>query len=265
MPGMFAILSPAKTLDMSASTPARFKASTPRLAGDTKALAATLEGYTAKKLATLMSISPTLAKENAQRWEAFGSRSNPRAAAAMCFRGDVFQGLEAWTMNATALKWAQARIRILSGLYGVLRPLDTIQAYRLEMGTRLKTDRGASLYDFWKDRIARVLKADIKDASAKVLINLASDEYARAAKLNTLGIPVLDVKFLQIDKGSAKFMAFYGKRARGLMARWMAENRPTSISDLGAFDTEGYRFDKRKSSEQALVFTRPKPATMKAG
>ena len=262
---MLAILSPAKTLDMSASTPDRLKTSTPRLASNTKALATTLEGYSAKKLATLMSISPTLAEENAERWEAFGSRSNPRAAAAMCFRGDVYQGLEAWTMDAATIKWAQHRIRILSGLYGVLRPLDTIQAYRLEMGTKLKTDRGKTLYEFWGDRIAKVLKADIKEASASVLINLASDEYAKAAKLNTLGIPILNVKFLQIDKGSAKFMAFYGKRARGLMARWLAEHRPTSLSALSGFDTEGYRFDKRKSSEETLVYTRPKPATAKAG
>ena len=265
MPGMFAILSPAKTLDMSAETPARFETSSPRLSARTKTIAGTLQEYSAKKIASLMSISPALAEENTRRWEAFGTRSNPRAAAAMCFRGDVYQGLEAWTMKTAALKWAQKRIRILSGLYGVLRPLDLIQAYRLEMGTKLRTDCSNSLYEFWGEQIAKMLQADIKDAGAKILVNLASDEYSKAAKLNTLGIPILNVKFLQIDKGSAKFMAFYGKRARGLMARWMADNRPKTISELSDFDDEGYRFESRKSTEKALVFTRPKPATAKAG
>lgn len=265
MPGMFAILSPAKTLDMTAATPANFKTSTPRLSGRTKALANTLDGFSAKKIASLMSISPTLAQENTERWSAFGTRNNPRAPAAMCFRGDVYQGLEAWTMNSAALKWAQARIRILSGLYGVLRPLDIIQAYRLEMGTKLKTDRGNSLYAFWGEEIAKVLRADIKDAGATMLVNLSSEEYFKAAHLSTLGIPFVNVKFLQIDKGSAKFMAFYGKRARGLMARWMAENRPKTIGDLEAFNTEGYRFDSRKSDQGAIVFKRPKPTPAKAG
>lgn len=265
MPGMFTILSPAKTLDMTAATPAKFKTSTPRLSGRTKALAGTLQDFSAKKIASLMSISPSLAEENTARWSAFGSRSNPRAAAALCFRGDVYQGLEAWTMKSAALKWAQERIRILSGLYGVLRPLDIIQAYRLEMGTKLKTERGKSLYEFWGEEIAKVIRADIKDVGATMLVNLASEEYSKAANLSTLGIPIVNVKFLQIDKGTAKFMAFYGKRARGLMARWMAENRPKSLADLEAFNTEGYRFDSRKSTEGAIVFKRPKPATAKAG
>ena len=166
-------------------------------------------------------------------------------------------------MKKPALSWAQDRVRILSGLYGLLRPLDTIQPYRLEMGTRLKTSEGTNLYEFWGGSILKTLIADMKDAGAKTLVNLASDEYSKAACLRELDVPVVDVKFLQVDGGKSKFISFYAKRARGLMARWMADHRPRTLADLNGFDTEGYRFDVEASKDSLFVFTRPKPAAAK--
>ena len=265
MPGLFTILSPAKTLDMEAdASTAGITSTKPRLAGQTRTLAGELRDYSPKRLEQLMSISTKLAGLNAERWQAFGTRSNPRHAAALCFRGDVYQGLEAWTMKAASMKWAQERLRILSGLYGLLRPLDVIQPYRLEMGTRLKTDQGADLYTFWGDRINKLLRADMADAGATALVNLASDEYSKAARLDELDVPVVHVKFLQVDKGKAKFMSFYAKQSRGLMARWMADTRPKTVAALADFDAQGYRLQKKDSTEETLVFSRPKPAPASA-
>ena len=265
MSGLFAILSPAKTLDMTASADTSISTTRPRLATRTRTLAEALQDYSPARLGKLMSISEKLSRENADRFAAFGSRSNPRAAAAMCFRGDVYQGLEAWTLKDKAIAWLQDHVRILSGLYGILRPLDVIQAYRLEMGTQLKNEQGKDLYAFWGDDIAGIIRKDMKAAKATTLVNLASDEYSKAARLDELDAPIVNVKFLQVDKGKAKFISFYGKHARGLMARWMAENRPRTVSDLGKFNSQGYRFAKGDSSDDQLVFTRPKPAPAKAG
>ncbi len=265
MAGLFAILSPAKTLDMAASHDSlQVARSRPRLTSRTRQLAGTLAHLSVAQLSTLMKISEPLAEQNARRFQDFGGRSNARGAAAICFRGDVYQGLEAWTMKAIALKWAQQRLRTLSGLYGLLRPLDTIQPYRLEMGTRLKTDQGGDLYSFWGDQIHTLLGQDIAACQATALVNLASDEYSKAAQLKHLEVPVIGVKFLQVDRGKSKFITYYGKRARGLMARWMADHRPKTIADLSRFDSEGYRFDRSESSDTTLVFTRPKPAPVSA-
>ena len=265
MPGLFTILSPAKTLDMEADAASAGGAPTkPRLAAQTRTLAGELRDYSPKRLEKLMSISAKLAGLNAGRWQDFGTRGNPRHSAALCFRGDVYQGLEAWTMKTASMKWAQERLRILSGLYGLLRPLDVIQPYRLEMGTRLKTDQGADLYSFWGDRINTLLRADMADAGATALVNLASDEYSKAARLGELDVPVVNVKFLQVDQGTAKFMAFYAKQSRGLMARWMADTRPKTIAALADFDVQGYRLVKKDSTGDTLVFSRPKPAPASA-
>ena len=264
MPGLLAILSPAKTLDMD-SVPGGIAATKPRHAARTRALAETLEGYGPARLSKLMSISDKLAKLNAQRWADFGSRANPRGPAAICFRGDVYQGMEAWTLDARSLKWAQEHVRILSGLFGLLRPLDTIQPYRLEMGTKLRTDAGSNLYEFWGDAITKTLRKDLVECKADVLVNLASDEYSKAVDLGGLGVHVLQTTFLQRSGGTEKFISFHAKRARGLVARWMAEHRPRTIMDLRKFDLEGYRCDAKASDDMKLVFTRPKPAARSAG
>ena len=264
MTGLLAILSPAKTLDMD-SIPSGVAATRPRLTARTKQLAATLEGYSPAKLSKLMSISDKLAKLNAKRWDDFGSRTNPRGPAAICFRGDVYQGMEAWTLDARSLEWAQEHVRILSGLFGLLRPLDTIQPYRLEMGTKLRTDTGTKLYEFWGDAITKTLRKDLVECKADVLVNLASDEYSKAVDLDGLGVHVLQTTFLQRSGGTEKFISFHAKRARGLVARWMSEHRPRSVQELKKFNLEGYRCDARASDDDRLVFTRPKPAARSAG
>ena len=268
MSRLFTIISPAKSLQMDGAedSACAFEASRPRFAAKTRSLAGTLREQSPRTLASLMSISPKLAELNSERWERFGSRGNPRGAAAMCFRGDVFQGLEAWTMSKRSLDWMQAHVRILSGLYGLLRPLDVIQPYRLEMGTRLRTEVGRDLYAFWGDQLMRTLRKDMKDAGADTLVNLASDEYSKAARLDELGADVLDVKFMQKDGGSLRFISFFAKRARGLMARWMADHRPRTLADLEGFDVEGYRFHRGESADGLMVFSRPRPAAAgKAG
>ena len=185
MAGLFTILSPAKSLDMEALLPDHAPRPTqPRFGMRTKKLATELEGYSAKKLESLMSLSSKLATLNADRWSLFGKRANSRASAVSCFHGDVYQGLDAWTMSSASLKWAQDRVRILSGLYGLLRPLDSIQPYRLEMGTKLKTDEGTNLYQFWDEHISRLLRKDMSEAGAIALVNLASDEYSKAARFS---------------------------------------------------------------------------------
>ena len=258
MPGLFAILSPAKTLDMCGGEGLSFDSSRPRHSSKTTTLAKEMEKYTPKKLQSLMSISEKLAKENTARWKVFGNRSNPRGSAAMCFRGHVFQGLEAWTMKKNSLSWAQKNIRILSGLYGILRPLDTIQAYRLEMGTRLKTNSHNNLYEYWGKTIMKTLNEDMKESKATALINLASEEYSKAACLDELSSPVLNVKFLQKDGAKLKFVSFHAKHARGLMARWMADHRPKKINDLKDFNSESYQFNSKNSSNSIFVFSRAK-------
>ncbi|MEC8320185.1 MAG: peroxide stress protein YaaA [Planctomycetota bacterium] len=264
MPGFTAILSPAKSLDMAASDiPNGLETSNPRLGSRTRALAEILSTLSAARLGTLMSISTKLSELNHERWQAFGARSNPRGPAAMCFRGDVYQGLEAWTMNARALAWAQDHLRILSGLYGLLRPLDRIQPHRLEMGTRLKTAEAGDLYEFWGDDIARTLGKDIAANGSETLVNLASDEYSKAARLDTLDVPVIDVKFLQIDGGKEKFISFHAKQSRGLMVRWMADHRPRTLKALRDFDAGGYEISDASTAD-TLVFTRPKPPPLRA-
>ena len=262
MSGLFTILSPAKSLQMdgAAEAASRFEASKPRFSARTRALAEELKGRTPRSLESLMSISTKLAELNAERWQQFGSRSNPRCSAAMCFRGDVYQGLEAWTMDKRALGWSQDHVRILSGLYGLLRPLDMIQPYRLEMGTKLPTDAGKDLYAFWGEELKRTLEKDMKAAKADTLINLASDEYSKAARLKELDLDVMDIKFMQKDGKEQKFISIFAKRARGLMARWMADNRPRTVADLSKFNLEGYRFQAKEGDEGLMVFSRPRPA-----
>lgn len=235
-----------------------------RLGTSTRQLVEQMRELSPKKLAALMSMSAKLTEVNANRWRDFGARGNPRGPAALCFNGDVYQGLDAPSMKPAALKWAQERLRILSGLYGLLRPLDQIQPYRLEMGTRLATTAGKDLYQFWGDKVSDLLARDVARAKPNALVNLASDEYSKAGKLKTLGIPVINVKFLQVTAGKARFLSFYGKRARGLMARWLADQRPGKPADLADFDVEGYRFQPKESSDSTLVFSRPKPAPVSA-
>lgn len=264
MPGLIAILSPAKTLDMDPKN-SDIKLTKGRFQSKSNDLAKTMQGYSSSKIASLMKLSDKLSSLNADRWKQFGGRGNPSGPAAMCFRGHVYQGLEAWTMDKRSLNWAQKHIRILSGLYGLLRPLDKIEPYRLEMGTPLKTSQGKNLYEFWGDSIMKMLKKDLQDAKAKVLLNLASQEYSKVIDMDALGVTVLDTAFLEKSGSKTRFISFDAKVARGLMARWVSMAKPKTIEDLKGFNLDGYGFDRSSSEESNFVFTRKRPASRKAG
>ena len=261
---MIAALSPAKNLDLTPSA-IQLRATQPAFMAEAESLMKTTRGLSQAKIRELLNLSQDLAKLNYDRYRSFElpfSEANALPAA-LAFNGDVYRGLDARDLSARQLDWAQEHIAILSGLYGILRPLDLMQAYRLEMGTRLPTRRGKNLYEFWGESITKTLKKDLAAVKGTTLVNLASDEYAKALQLDKLGVEVVNVKFLQKDAGKEKFISFFAKRARGLMARWMSTDRPSKPADLSGFNLEGYRIKKSASSENELVFVRPKPAAKK--
>lgn len=253
---MLIVLSPAKRLNF--AEPANAVAPTqPRLKKDVAALAKTTRDLSRAELRRLMGISEQLADLNHGRFQAFDPESDEGALpAAFAFAGDVYEGLKARELDAESLNWAQDRLRILSGLYGVLRPLDAIHPYRLEMGTRLRTERGSTLYDFWGDRIARQLNADAQGHADPVLVNLASQEYFGAVDARALTLPVATPQFREIRDGESRIISFFAKKARGLMARWAIDNRIETAADLRGFDLEGYAFDSAASNESDWIFTR---------
>jgi cytoplasmic iron level regulating protein YaaA (DUF328/UPF0246 family) len=256
---MLFVLSPAKTLDF-APAPQSLPATRPDMAAETKKLSAVTRTLKAADLRRLMDISEPLAALNVARFRAFEPKgTDADVQAALAFAGDVYNGLDARHLDAEALAWAQDRLRILSGLYGLLRPLDLIQPYRLEMGTRLATDRGATLYDFWGDRLAKALNKAAEGHADKTLINLASQEYFGAVDAKALKLATLACAFKDEKDGEARIVSFYAKHARGLMARFAILNRIEKREDLKAFDSGGYRFRKDLSSETEWVFTRPQP------
>jgi cytoplasmic iron level regulating protein YaaA (DUF328/UPF0246 family) len=208
-----------------------------------------------------MHISDSHASLNFERFQAFqiDNRSNSAKPAGLAFDGDVYWGLAADSLSADTLAYAQDHLRILSGLYGLLRPLDAIQPYRLEMGTKLATARGKSLYDFWGSRIADRLNADLADHADGTVVNLASNEYFKAVDADALGRPVIAAKFLNMKDGAPRSLMYYAKHARGSMARWIMENRVDRADGLKDFNADGYRLDKATSTATELVFTRPQP------
>lgn len=253
---MLIVLSPAKRLDF-AEPSIDLAATTPRLRNDTATLLKTARRQTQAELRRLMGISDDLAKLNQARFKAFDPEATDIGVqAALAFAGDVYQGLDARDLSPADLEWAQDRLRILSGLYGLLRPLDRIQPYRLEMGTRLKTRRGASLYDFWGDRISKQLNADAEGQIEPVLINLASQEYFGAVDARALKLPVITCQFREAKDGETRIVSFFAKRARGTMARWIIENRIERSERLKEFDRDGYVFDPTRSTETDWLFTR---------
>lgn len=255
---MLAVLSPAKTLDfdpVAKSVPR----SRPRLLDDTDELVDVARGLSAKRLSALMSISDDLATLNQERFQQFSTSrraSKGHKQAALAFRGDVYIGLDAPTLSSEELEYAQDRIRILSGLYGLLRPLDLIQPYRLEMGTKLKNGRGKDLYAFWGDSIAEALQRDFRGHSTKVLINLASNEYFKAARAKALGVRIVTPQFKEWRDGKAKVISFSAKRARGMMARYLVQQKIEQPEGMLDFELDGYRFDPDLSAEDDWVFVR---------
>jgi cytoplasmic iron level regulating protein YaaA (DUF328/UPF0246 family) len=246
---MLTVISPAKSLD---ETPVDLATTEPRFARDTATLVTRARRLTLKDLRALMSISDDLARLNRDRYRAWDAAA-PKPAIRL-FDGDTYAGLDAATLSEDALRHAQGTLRILSGLYGLLRPLDAIRPHRLEMGTRLSTRRGRDLYAFWGDRVAAQLNADAEAAGTGLLLNCASQEYFRAAATPALRLRVITPTFLENRPGGPKVVSFSAKRARGAMARFVVEHRLTDPADLRAFATGGYEW--QESSEDAPVFLR---------
>jgi cytoplasmic iron level regulating protein YaaA (DUF328/UPF0246 family) len=257
---MLITVSPAKKLDM--TEVAGISPTRPDFGADATHLAQIARDLSVKDLQKLMGISESLARLNADRFRDFGGMEEKPAA--LAFAGDTYQGLEAGTLDADEMTFAQDHLRILSGLYGVLRPLDAIEPYRLEMGSRLKTPRGASLYDYWGDRIARALNAQAEALGTDTLINCASQEYFRAVDLSALKPRVITPVFLEEKNGDAKIVSFYAKKARGAMARFIIQRRLTDPEGLRDFDSGGYGFRADLSEGDRWVFLRDAVAAEKA-
>ncbi len=246
---MIAVLSPAKTLDL--DTPAPFPATPARFAEEAATLAKAASHLSQKKLSELMKISPALAKVNADRFRDFPDAAERPAL--YTFAGDVYTGLEAKTLDEPAIRFAQDHLRLLSGLYGLLRPLDGMRPYRLEMGTRW-APRKTKLTDWWGDRIAHALAQDVAAEGSGTVLNLASNEYWDAVK----GRLPADVRVIAVDfrEGDGRFVSFHAKKARGMMARYLVEHRVSDVDGMKAFDTDGYRFDAHASEDDRWTFAR---------
>ena len=254
---MLFLLSPAKSLDY--ETPvADLPHTLPEFAGDSARLIEVLRRKSPQQLATLMGISDPLAALNAARYEAWSPKFTKRNArqAVLAFNGDVYDGLQARNLTPSDLEWAQRHLRILSGLYGVLRPLDWMQPYRLEMGTQLPVDGARNLYQFWGSRIAEVLNRDLAADKTPVVVNLASQEYFRSVDLKTLKARVIECVFEDWKNGAYKIISFNAKKARGLMARYAITKRIETPRRLEAFNVDGYAFDAAASQPDRLVFRR---------
>jgi len=254
---MLFLLSPAKKLDY--DSPVHIETHTQPLFVDQAAgLIKVLKTKTADDIAALMSLSPALSELNAQRyaeWKRTFTQANSRQAV-LAFNGDVYEGLDAATLSAKQLDWAQDHVAILSGLYGVLRPLDLMQPYRLEMGTRLQTPKGKNLYEYWGSAIADYLNERQAGQKAPVIVNLASEEYFKSVDLKALKARVVQCVFQDWKNGAWKIISFHAKRARGLMARYAILHKVSKPEGLQGFDLEGYKFDASASSEDKLVFRR---------
>jgi cytoplasmic iron level regulating protein YaaA (DUF328/UPF0246 family) len=259
---MLLILSPAKSLDFTPVPEA--PATEPMFGKETRELARAARKLTRADLKRLMSISDKLADLNRARFKTLGKGGEGAVQAVFAFDGDVYDGLQGRTLDEAGLAWAQDHLRILSGLYGLLRPLDRIQPYRLEMGVRLANARGTNLYDFWGDKPARTLRKAARGHAEPVLVNLASQEYFGAVDVAALKLPVVACHFREEKDGQAKMVSFYAKVARGMMARYAIDNRLERVEDLKGFDRAGYRFDRDASSDTDWVFVRPQPAPLSA-
>lgn len=254
---MLFLLSPAKKLDY--DTPLHTQLhSDPLFVEQSKQLIAELKPKSAAEVAKLMSLSPTLAQLNVDRYAQWVPKSTQKNArpAILAFNGDVYEGLEASTLNEKDLDWAQKNIVILSGLYGALRPLDLMQPYRLEMGTKLDNSAGKNLYDFWKLHLAPYLNKRLAADKMPVIINLASEEYFKSIDLSALNARVVQCVFKEGKAGVFKIISFYAKRARGLMTRFAITNDAKSPDDLKTFDLEGYVYQPDLSTIDKLVFHR---------
>jgi cytoplasmic iron level regulating protein YaaA (DUF328/UPF0246 family) len=251
------LLSPAKTLDLDSPVD-HLPTSEPVFGEEAEQLIATLRRKSARSLMELMGISPDLASLNRERFQAWTwpHEADGSRPALWTFKGDVYLGLDAGTLRKRDVAWADRHLRILSGLYGILKPLDRIMPYRLEMGTRLKTRRGGDLYQFWKDRIRVELEHELADDSRPLLVNLASNEYFKAVQPGELSVPVITPVFKDWNRGQFRVLSFFAKQARGMMARFAIDRQVKDVEQLKDFDRGGYGFDEGLSSDFEWVFTR---------
>jgi hypothetical protein len=262
---MLFLISPAKTLDYDTPVPAAVakKATEPLFTEQAAELIGVLKRQTPRQVAALMELSDSLAALNVARYAAWQPQATPANSkpAVLAFDGDVYDGLQAQALKAADLAWAQEHVVILSGLYGALRPLDRLQPYRLEMGTALATPRGKDLYAFWGDTVAAHLNERLAGERTPLVVNLASQEYARAALRPALKARVVDCVFEEINPdGRPQVISFFAKKARGLMLRHAIEGRARTLAALRGFQAEGYAFDAAASADDRLVFRRPRPA-----
>ena len=249
---MLVVVSPAKKLNMNPLnnidiTEPLFKKNVQHLVGIARDLSS-------NQLKDLMGISPKLAELNKERFMSFGNQE--KKAALFAFAGDTYKGLDAEKLNKNDLEWAQKYLRILSGLYGLLRPLDAIEPYRLEMGSKLKGNNGNTLYEYWDNKISQSLNEYAQEIGTNVLVNCASNEYFGVIKPNTLALKVVTPVFMERKNGKEKIISFYAKKARGLMARWIIENNIKDFEKLSKFNVDGYYFSKSESTVTEPVFLR---------
>ncbi|MFO7603876.1 MAG: peroxide stress protein YaaA [Gammaproteobacteria bacterium] len=254
---MLIVVSPAKTLDY--ETPVKTKVfTTPDYLDDTQELIHRLRRMSSLDIAELMKVSKKIADLNFDRYEAWRPKFTEKNArqALLAFKGDVYTGLDAERFTAKDFKFAQEHLRILSGLYGLLRPLDLMQAYRLEMGTRLDTARGKNLYEFWGSTITEGLNRQLKKIKSQTLINLASNEYFKAVKPKELNAEIITPAFKEYKGGEYKMIGIYAKKARGMLSRYIIQQQLTDPQDIKSFCEEGYKFNKALSKGNTWVFSR---------
>jgi cytoplasmic iron level regulating protein YaaA (DUF328/UPF0246 family) len=252
---MLIVLSPAKSLDLE-SPPTTKQRTTPQFIARAADLIGVLKDYSPAQVSELMSISDPLAVLNVTRYADWDADHSDARQAVMSFDGDVYMGLDARSLKPKALDYLQDHVRILSGLYGVLRPLDQMHPYRLEMGTRLANAHGKDLYAFWGETVTGALNEALAKNGATALVNLASEEYFRSVKPKLLDTPVITPVFEDWKNGKYKIISFFAKRARGMMARYAAQKGITDPAKLKKFDVDGYAYDKAASTEREWVFRR---------
>ena len=261
---MLITLSPSKGQDFEQAAPTKTY-TVPEQLKDSKELIAQLKNYSQGEIAKMMSISENLSKLNHQRYRDFTTPFTPQNAkqALFAFKGDVYSGINTSSMNQADFDYAQKHLRILSGLYGCLRPLDLMQPYRLEMKTKLPSKRGDNLYQFWGNSITELLNQAIDQQKGKVLVNLASNEYYKSVKPNAINGKIINIAFKENKEGKSRIIAIYAKKARGMMTDFIIRNRIETIDGIKAFDYADYKFDKRVSKDDLFVFSRkqPKPLT----
>lgn len=254
---MILLISPAKTLDYETKLPTN-SFTTPSFLDDSSVLIENLKKKSAGAVKKLMSLSDKLAELNVERYQSWSlpfDADNARQSM-FAFKGDVYVGLDAYSFSEEDINFAQDHLRILSGLYGVLKPLDLMQPYRLEMGTGLKNKRGKNLYEFWGSKITDFLNDELSSQKSEVVVNLASNEYFSAVKEKQINGRVITPKFLDQKNGNYKMISFFAKKARGMMCSWIIRNKVTDQAEIIKFDSSGYRFCPERSTEDAPTFIR---------